>query len=74
MTVTGRTDLSQATLQLCRLTLSQWEPCRADGPADIEEITSYFEDDKYIGEVVTWRSQHGTYQAIVRPRHEVCSA
>ena len=74
MTVPGRTDLSLATLQLCRRVLSLAEvPCRdqENGEADIDEITSYFEDDKYSGEVIMWTNQHGTFQAIVRARHQV---
>ena len=71
-----RTDLSQATLQHCRRVLALSDcPCREeeDRQTDIDEITSYFEDDEYSGEVMTWSGQHGTFQAIVRPRHQVCS-
>ena len=71
----SRTDLSSATLSLASLVLSVSSlACRLaeERLADIEEVTAYFSDEKYSGEILSWTSRHGAYQALVRPsQHQV---
>ena len=40
---------------------------------DIEEVTAFFSEEKYSGEILTWSTSHGVYEAIVRPSHQQVS-